>query len=264
MPRITRFPARRNTALLFVFLGLVVALWAGDKPLVAPEQLQKHVQFLASPQMKGRGTGTPELNKAANYIARHFRRAGLEPGTAGSYFQKFSVIVGAELGKKNRLAAQNGSGAAWRECKVGQDYLPLNFSDSGEAELALVFAGYGITADEYHYDDYLHMDVSGKAVIVMRQEPGKDDEKSPFDGKEATQHSQIVSKAINARNHGAKALILVNDQPGPAEEDMLLKFDAVTGPENSGILILQAKRAVVDEWLKASGKTLTVFERQIN
>lgn len=250
----------RRAAALFFVLPLLLSLGAAEKPLIAPEQLQKHIEFLASPKMKGRDTGTPELDRAAHYIAGHFKRAGLEPGNGKSYFQKFSVTVGAKLGPKNHLKA---AGAA-QELAVNKDYAPLNFSDSGEATLPLVFAGYGITADEPRYDDYLHMDVSGKAVIVLRQEPQKNDEKSPFDGKEPTQHSQIVNKAINARNHGAKALILVNDQPGPAEEDVLLKFGAVTGPENAGILIVQVKRDIVDEWLKPAGKTLSQLQKEID
>jgi hypothetical protein len=212
--------------------------------------------------MKGRGTGTPELNKAANYIASQFKRDGLEPLAGKSYFQKFRVTVGAELGKQNTATLVRG--AEKLAFKVGTDWQPLNFSDSGEAGTALAFAGFGITAPEYQYDDYLHMDVTGKAVIVMRQEPQKDDEKSKFEGKVPTQYSQIVNKAINARNHGAKVMVLVNDLPGQGEEDFLMKFGSLTGPENAGILLVQAKREVVDKWLAPSGKTLAQLQKEID
>lgn len=253
--------ARRATVsalLFFATLGL-----RADAPLIAPAKLQKHVDFLASSTMKGRGTGTPENDRAAKYIADHFRAAGLEPGANKSYFQKFSVIVGAQFGPKNGLTATAANAPA-QEVKVEKDYLPLNFSDSGEATLGLVFSGYGISADEYRYDDYLHMDVAGKAVIVLRNEPQKDDEKSPFEGRQPTQHSLIVNKAINARNHGARALIFVNDLPGPSEEDLLMKFGTLTGPENAGILLIHAKRDVVDAWLKPSGKTLAELQKTID
>jgi hypothetical protein len=259
---------RRRRALLFILpLSLALSLWAAEKPLIPAEQLRKHVEFLASPQMKGRGTGTPELDRAARYIADHFKRAGLAPGMGKSYVQPFTVTVGAKLGAKNqaRVVISNPKAPMPQIAyRVSEDYAPLNFSDSGEAELALVFAGYGISADEYRYDDYLHMDVAGKAVVVLRNEPTKDDEKSTFEGKTPTQYSQIVYKAINARNHGAKAVILVNDQPGPAEEDPLLKFGSVTGPENTGILIIQAKRSVVDAWLSWSGKNLADLQKEID
>jgi len=183
---------------------------------ISPERLQQHVNFLASPALKGRATGTPELNRAAQYIAEQFQKAGLEPAAGKSYFQKFPVTVGAELGKQNRatIVAPNGSPAIGeRKLRLEEDYIPLNFSDSGEASVPVVFAGYGITAPEYNYDDYAHLDVAGKAVIVLRHEPQEDDPHSVFEGRELTPHAQIVNKAINARNHGARAMILVND-PG--------------------------------------------------
>ncbi len=248
---------------LFVLLAVSAGLWAAQQQTaVAPERIKTHVEYLASPAMKGRGTGTPELNKAAKYIADQFKRDALEPLAGKSYFQKFRVTVGAELGKQNTATLVRG--ADKHAFKVGTDWQPLNFSDSGEASAALAFVGFGISAPEYEYDDYLHMDVTGKAVIVLRQEPQKDDEKSKFGGKQSTLHSQIVSKAINARNHGAKVMVLVNDLPGTGEEDLLLKFGSLTGPENAGILLVQARRDVVDQWLAPSGKTLAQLQKEID
>ncbi len=248
---------------LFVLLAVSAGLWAAEQQTaIAPERIKAHVEYLASQAMKGRGTGTPELNKAAKYIADEFKRDGLEPLDGKSYFQKFRVTVGAELGKQNSATLVRG--AEKLAFKVSTDWQPLNFSDSGEAGTALAFAGFGITAPEYQYDDYLHMDVTGKAVIVMRQEPQKDDEKSKFDGKTPTQHSQIVNKAINARNHGAKVMVLVNDLPGQGEEDFLMKFGSLTGPDNAGILLVQAKREVVNKWLAPSGKSLAQLQKDID
>jgi hypothetical protein len=247
---------------LCLLLALSAGIWASDQPALAPERIKAHIEYLASQRLKGRGTGTPELNKAAKYIAEQFKREGLEPGAGKSYFQKFRVTVGAQLGPQNKAEAVIGKQSI--SLKAQQDYQPLNFSDSGGVSAGLVFAGFGTTAPEYEYDDYLHLDVTGKAVIVLRNEPQKDDEKSKFDGRQPTQHSQIVNKAINARNHGARALVLVNDQPGPAEEDLLIKFGSLTGPENAGILLIQAKRDVVDKWLAPSGKTLAQLQKAID
>ena len=248
---------------LLLVLVAALGLTAAQTPSISPERLQRHINFLASPALKGRGTGTPELNRAAQYIARQFRKAGLEPAGGKSYFQKFRVTVGAELGKRNRAEfARAGAGAALR---LAQDYIPLNFSDSGEAGVPVVFAGYGITAPEYHYDDYAHLEVNGKAVIVLRHEPQEDDPKSVFEGRELTQHAQIVNKAINARNHGARAMILVNDPvPHPNEEDSLVKFGSLIGPENAGLLLVQVKAAVVEGWLVNSGKTLAALQKAID
>ncbi len=75
----------------------------------------------------------------------------------------------------------------------------------------MVFAGFGITAPEYNYDDYAGLDVKGKIVLLLRHEPQEFDEKSVFEGKVYTAHSQIFSKAANAKIHGAKAVLMVND-----------------------------------------------------
>lgn len=232
-------------------------------PAVSAPTLHAHVEFLASPKMRGRGTGTPELDRAAKYIAGEFKKYGLEPAFAGSYYQKFNVTVGADLGAKN--TAQVKSAGTMHELKLERDYLPLSFSESGEASLPLVFAGYGITAEEHKFDEYFHLDVKDKAVIVLRHEPQENDDKSVFNGKELTTYSRIVDKAINARNHGAKAMVLVNDTAAHAgEEDTLIKFGRLDGPDNSGMLLIQASTAVVNQWISSTGKTLADFERAID
>ena len=79
-----------------------------------------------------------------------------------------------------------------------------------------------------------------------------------------TRHSQLVTKAINARNHGAKALVLVNGKLGDGEEDLLTRFGSVSGPEDIGIIFTQVKNDVADEWLKAAGKSLAEVQKQID
>jgi hypothetical protein len=238
-------------------------LAGSERPRVAADRLQSHVDFLASPKMKGRAAGTPENDRAAEYIARAFSQAGLQPAYGKSFFQPFRVTVGAGLGKNNQAITHAGGEA--RPLKLHQDYVPLNLSDNGTERLSLVFAGYGITADEFKYDDYLHLDVAGKAVIVLRHEPQEDDEKSPFAGRELTTYSQVVNKAINARNHGARAMILVNDPvPHPADEDALVKFGTLAGPENAGLLLIHASRATVDAWFAPSGKPLAQLQQAID
>jgi len=250
-------------SVLCVALCLALSLWAADQPLVNAKRLQEHVNYLAGPKMRGRGTGTKELERAGRYIADHFKKAGLEPGAGKSYFQAFPVTVGAELGKQNRAEVVRG---AQREVlRAGQEYIPLTFSNSGEASVPVVFAGYGISSQEHNYDDYAGLDAQGKAVIVLRHEPQEEDEKSIFAGKQLTTHSDIISKAINARLHGARAMILVNDPvPHATEEDLLIKFGSQQGPTDENLLLIHAKRDIVDKWLAASGKTLVQLQKAID
>ena len=230
------------------------------------ERIQADINYLASPQMKGRDTGSPENDRAAKYIADEFQRVGLDPlaedGSKHSYFQFFTVTVGAKLGSHNRLQVERGS--EHQALRLATDFQPFNYSESGEARLPVVFAGFGITAAEYHYDDYQGLDVKDKAVLVFRNEPQKDDPNSVFDGRQPTSHSALVNKAINARNHGARALILVNDTPEPGEEDRLIPFDSLSGPQNPGILLMQVTRSVADAWLAPSGKSLAGLQKSID
>ena len=124
----------------------------------------------------------------------------------------------------------------------------------GSVSGPVVFAGYGATADEFGYDDYAHLDVKDKIVVVLRYEPDKFEEKSGHPGR--TQHSHLIAKAINARNHGAQAVILVNGKLGANEEDLLLKFGSLAGPRDVGIPMVQVKNAVVESWFKEAGKSL--------
>jgi hypothetical protein len=125
-----------------------------------------------------------------------------------------------------------------------------------------VFVGYGATADEFHYDDYAGVDVKDKVVLMLRYEPDSFGSKSGHQG--LTRHASLITKAINARNHGAKAMILVNGKLGDGEEDLLLRFGGVSGPENAGIMLAQVKNLVADAWLKAAGKPLADVQQQIN
>lgn len=255
------------------FLALLAAMtvvWAGPEQPKSPAAtaisqttLQGHVNYLASQKMRGRGTGSPELEKAAAYVASQFKKFGLRPAFKDGYFQKFTVTVGATMGKGNSATVKQGSES--RALTLEKGYQPISFSESGQATLPLVFAGYGISAAEHNFDEYFHLDVKDKAVIVLRHEPQEDDEKSVFAGKQLTTYSEVVSKAINARNHGAKAMILVNDPaPHSGEEDSLIKFGRLSGPDKSGILLIQATQAEVNQILASTGKKLADLQSAID
>src|SRR6185503_5216157 len=165
-----------------------------------------HVKYLARDEMKGRGDGTPELDQAADYIASQFRLWGLRPmGDNNSYFQTFELTTGSSVGPHNELAL-NGT-----NLKINDDFVPIVFSNTADISGPLVFAGYGITAPELHYDDYQGIDASGKIAVVLRHEPQESDPHSPFDGTNSTRHASFLNKAINAKQHGAQAIIFITD-----------------------------------------------------
>src|SRR3989442_4311557 len=173
------------------------------------------------------------------------------------------MTVAATLGPRNSLVYEKGEGR--EEYAIERDFIPLSFSEDVSLEAPVVFAGYGITAPEYHYDDYQGIDGKGKIVTVLRPEPQEFDEKSVFAGKQFTTHAEIVHKAINARNHGAAAMVLANDVGNHAgQPDELVRFGSLAGPEEMKLAAMQVKAAVADEWLKPSGQSLESLRSAID
>ncbi|MDP9055249.1 MAG: M28 family peptidase [Acidobacteriota bacterium] len=261
---------RRAAAVTAFFCAAAVVFAAKlTAPSFSAERYLNHIRFLASPEMRGRESGSPELEKAARYIAGQFKAAGLKPVEGKNYLQAFEVTTSAKLGKTNRFDFTSGSDR--ESLLAGKDFVPFNFSSRGHAAGAVVFAGYGITAPEYNYDDYAGLDVHGKFVIVMAHEPQEYDEKSVFEGKIYTDHAQYYSKAFNARKHGAAGVILINDQDNhrrvgatATPEDDLENFGATAGPADAGILFVQVKASVVASWFRGAGKDLMDVERAID
>lgn len=251
---------RFHHLILSVFAILVLVGATSPAPKADPDHYLNDVKALAAPDMEGRGAGTKGLAKAEHLIESRYKQLHLDPAGVKGYAQPFTVITGARLKSDNRCVVH--SGATKTELKTSQDFVPFSFSASGEVDAPLVFAGYGATADEFHYDDYAGLDVKDKIVVVLRYEPAGFAQKSGNNG--LTQHSQLITKAINARNHGAKAIVILNGKLGDGEEDLLTRFGSVSGPENVGLVMVQVKNAVADEWLKAMGKSLKDVQDEIN
>jgi hypothetical protein len=255
-----RFVSR---ALLLCLLALPVL--ASVPPADAGRYLAD-VKLLAAPSMEGRGAGTKGLRRAGRYLKQQFRSlglqpGGLQPGAGSSYFQPFAVTTGARLRGKNSLSVRNEGSE--KHLELNSDYIPLSFSSVGAFAGPVVFAGYGISAPEFQYDDYAHLDVKDKIVLLLRYEPERFGEKNGGHGT-TTQHAHLITKAINARNHGAKAVILVNGKIPQGEEDLLLRFGTLAGPQDAGILLIQAKNSVVDVWLRSAGTSLQDLQRRID
>lgn len=271
-----RSPIAISRILTFVRRSLIPALICLTLLSIAPaaehtaavERYLEHVRFLASPEMRGRGPGMPELDRAATYIADRFHELGLEPaGAKGSFLQPFEVTTGASMGEQNALRVERNRGAV--DLEVGKDFVPINFSASGSVEGNVVFVGYGATAEEFQYDDYFHFDAKDKLVLVLRYEPDffreNQDEGEGRQGRRGerryTRHSHLIAKAIQARNRGAKAVLLVNN-PG-RRGDRLIRFGSVSGPTDAGIPMVQVKSDIVEQWLRGSGRSLRLLRRDI-
>src|ERR1700732_1013396 len=98
-----------------------------------------YIKYLASPEMRGRATGSPELEKAAGFIRDQFRSTTLKPLVGDSYYQDFDVTTSAHLGRDNKLIYINGREK--KQLRFQQDFTPLNLSSAGDISGQVVFAG---------------------------------------------------------------------------------------------------------------------------
>ncbi len=175
---------------------------------ITPARIKEYVDYLASDSLKGRKTPGKELDLAADYIAEKFRDFGLET-VGGSYFQNIPYIS-QDLDVNNTSLTIDGA-----EFELKSDFIPFEaaseMNPEGHFKTEIVFAGYGITAPEYGYDDYAGLDVKGKIVLVLKSEPRKSDPDSPFAGSNETRHSRLSTKVRNAKVHGAIGLFFVTD-----------------------------------------------------
>ncbi len=250
-------------AFAVVFATAVACAVFAQAPSVAPADSARYldtIKALTTPAMEGRGDDTAGINKAAELLERRYKSFGLEPAGTNGFLQPFSVITGAKLAGNNQVSEEIGANR--KDLKLNEDFVPFSFSATGQAAAPLVFAGYGATADEFGYDDFAGIDVKDKIVVLLRYEPSGFAAKSGNQG--LTRHAALVTKAINARNHGAKAVVIVNGKMGTGEEDLLTRFGSVSGPENVGILLMQVKNSIAQAWFDAAGKSLTDVQNQIN
>ena len=215
--------ARRSTLFHLGFAAVVTVLVAaagGSARLpeaveqaaktITADDARAHLRFLASDELQGRGTGHAGNQVAELYLASVFERLGLVRATGVSYLQPIE-LYSSTLGATNELVISeeiHGADVAARYVP-GSDYYPHPESGSRSVAAGAVFAGYGITAPEFQYDDYAGLDAQGRIVLALDGEPQSDDPKSRFDGRASTPYAGADHKIENARRHGAVGLLLV-------------------------------------------------------
>jgi aminopeptidase YwaD len=220
--------------------------------------IMDHVRYLADPICEGRGVGTEGLEHAAEYLEKEFRELGLSPaGEDGTYRQQVEVITGVRVHDPTDITVHGN------RYEIDKNFTPLGLSGSGEAFTEVVFAGYGITATEYDWDDYDGIDVTNRFVLVLQYEPAEMEKDSRFEGDVNTAHSEIRTKAINAREHGALGILVVTG-PRYHEDDDLIRPRPDAGYMSSGILAAHIRREIADQLLAGSEWTLARIQEYLD
>jgi Zn-dependent M28 family amino/carboxypeptidase len=177
---------------------------------IRPENIELQTRFLSSDFLEGRGTGQRGGDLAAEYIATQFALYGLKPaGDNGTYMQKVP-LVGITPGPDTRFTLVPASGKPL-ELRPLDDYVAYNETQQPESDIdaGIVYVGYGIEAPEYNWDDYKGVDVKGKVLLMLVNEPPSDDPKF-FNGKALTYYGRWTYKYEEAARKGAVGAILIH------------------------------------------------------
>ena len=177
---------------------------------IDPERIRAHVKFLADDLLEGRGTGTRGGDIAARYIASQFELFGLKPaGDDGGYLQRvdFEGVQTLPASSASLMPAQG----APMDLRLGEDYVITNQTQTEGVDLdaPVVFVGYGIDAPEYGWNDFKGVDVRGKVVLVIVNEPPSSDPKF-FAGDAMTYYGRWTYKFEEAARKGAIGALIIH------------------------------------------------------
>lgn len=193
---------------------LVAALTAAAQVNeISGERIRAHVKFLASDLLEGRGVGARGGDLTTEYLAAQFALVGAKPaGDNRTYFQNFT-LVGADPQPSSTLQAKTADGKTI-DFKWLDDFVGVTGEQKPDShfDAEAVFVGHGITAPEYHWDDYAGVDVRGKVVVLFTNEPPSDDPNF-FTGPALTYYGRWTYKYEQAARKGAVAAIIIHTTP---------------------------------------------------
>jgi len=180
---------------------------------IRPEAIRAHIKFLSGDLLEGRGPGTRGDALATSYLATQLEAMGLQPaGDEGTYFQKVPLLGISTVADQSTLAFSKG-GTPMAPLKYRDEFVGGNQSQHEQVTLDsdLVFVGHGVVAPEYQWDDYKGVDLHGKTLVMLVDDPPAN-EKEPdlFKGKARTYYGRWTYKYEIGTARGADAVLLVH------------------------------------------------------
>ncbi len=245
-------------------IAAALAAARSSVPQFTAADIGRHVDYLTRPELGGRLTGTEGERRATAYVAAYLESLGFEPaGRDGTSFHEFDFPAGAEIGAKNSLTASVS--ATQTDLTLDENWRPLSFSGNGEfAAAPVVFAGYGLVAPKSEsipeYDSYVHLDVTNKWVIVLRDLP---QDIAPELRQHWARYSAPRRKASVARDLGACGIIFV---AGPTSEvkQPLIRFDRDASQAGVSMAVVSVDNETAAAWMTAAGQTLGEEQRGLD
>jgi Zn-dependent M28 family amino/carboxypeptidase len=219
------------------------------------EDLLRHIKTLSSDEYEGRGPGTPGEELSVKYITEQFQKLGLKPGNPdGTYVQKVPLV-----GFTGAVTASFDAGGKKINLEFPKDYVAVSrrFVPESKVENSdIVFVGYGVSAPEYGWDDYKGVDVKGKTILMLVNDPAVPDPNDPskldekmFKGNAMTYYGRWTYKYEIARDKGAAAAIIIHEEKPAGYE-----FEVVSGSWSRENFDIQTPnknmdRAAVEAWI---------------
>lgn len=215
---------------------------------ISAESIRAHTRFLSSNGLEGRGTGQRGGDIAADYIATQFSLLGLQPaGENGSYMQRVPMVgITTDPSSKVSFVPANGKPM---EMRLSEDMVVMDETQNpgSEVDAEVVFVGYGIQAPEYNWDDYKGLDVTGKVLLMLVNEPPSQDANF-FKGPALTYYGRWTYKYEQAARKGAIGAILIHKT-----EMASYGWDVVRnswGGERSYLKVEESPRLKLASWVQ--------------
>ena len=184
-----------------------------DTPAFPEDSYRRHIEVLSSDAFEGRAPGTEGEKKTLAYIEQQFRAAGLQPGIGGSYLQPVPVVeITPHADAVMQLTGPDDKSLALRNPDDVVVWTKRPVPSSGLANAEVVYAGYGIVAPEYGWDDYAGLDVRGKLVLALVNDPGYATQDARlFTGNAMTYYGRWDYKFAEAVRHGAAGMLVIHE-----------------------------------------------------
>ena len=229
---------------------------------ITPAEIKSHIAVLANDSLTGRKPFTAGETKAINYIAGQLKEAGAAPGNHGSYFQDVPMV---EVTSQPSATMQITGGRTSITLNNLIDFVAFTRREVDSVQLnnsPVIFAGYGIVAPEYHWNDYAGLDVKGKTVIVLVNDPGFKSGEHIFKGDTMTYYGRWTYKFEEAARQGAAAVIIVH-QTEPASYG----WNVVANSNSGAKLYLQQadkhlSRCKAEGWMTEDAAKKTICRRR--
>ncbi len=255
----------RVKATILSMVGVLVVGCASDAARMAPalesmttDELAAAIEMVASDEFEGRAPSSTGEERTIDFLRSEFERIGLAPGNGDSYFQQVPLV---EITLRNQPRLTTRGNGATNRFSANRDFVAWTKRVVENAQLSnseLVFVGYGVVAPEYDWNDYEGIDVAGKTVVILVNDPGyATGDSALFNGNSMTYYGRWTYKYEEAARQGAAGALIVHET-GPAGYPWAVVENSWTGPQFDLVSEdANMSRVAVEGWITyAAAQTL--------